>query len=415
MTPDEAAALRDVTRSYLAGTIDHTTTATVLAAAAAFGRPGWRAMAELGLPGIGIGEDLGGTDLGLAARLLVHEELGRALYAGPFLGTVAQVVPGLQALGDLKAARGRLELIAAGELTAAAAVPLDGPPGPAATGSAPGPATQAGPAAGAGAAVSVTLTSVGDGWRLDGDVPCVIDAELADGLLVAAVSGAAGSGAAELSMAWVDASAPGVDIEPLATVDLTRRMAKVSFTAAPAELLAGPGQPGADLAAQSLAAQSLAARSLAAVRRGLMLALAAECVGLGARALELTVGYVQARHQFGRPIGSFQAVKHRCAELLITLESARSAILLASTPTQSAHEAAARLAAARICAGDAAFAITNEAIHLHGGIGFTWEYPLHLYYRRAKSNQQLLDSAGGQRTHLAAMVAALYTEREQAS
>jgi alkylation response protein AidB-like acyl-CoA dehydrogenase len=241
-------------------------------------------------------------------------------------------------------------------------------------------------------------------------VPCVIDAELADGLLVAAVSGAAvsgaaGSGAAELSMAWADTSAPGVNIEPLATVDLTRRMAQVTFTGAPAELLAGPGQPGADLAAQALAATA----------RGLMLALAAECVGLAARALELTVGYVRTRRQFGRPIGSFQAVKHRCAELLIALESARSAILLASTPTQSAHEAAARLAAARICAGDAAFAITNEAIHLHGGIGFTWEYPLHLYYRRAKSNQQLLDSAGGQRTHLAAMVAALYTEREQAS
>jgi alkylation response protein AidB-like acyl-CoA dehydrogenase len=186
-------------------------------------------------------------------------------------------------------------------------------------------------------------------------------------------------------------------------------MARVTLAGAPAEHLAGGAAAGA---------------ALAAARQGLMLALAAECVGLAGRALEMTVGYVATRRQFGRPIGSFQAVKHRCAEMLVRLEAAWSALYLATSGLGDGPDpvlpvagglAAARLSAARICTGEAAFEIANEAIHLHGGIGFTWDYPLHLYYRRAKSNQQLLDSSGGQRIELATRVAALYAEQEQAS
>lgn len=367
----ELRALREVTRGYLAAAVDHANTDAVLATAA-FDRAGWRALAGLGLVGTGIGEDLGGIGLGLPASLLVHEEMGRALYGGPFLGTVGQVVPGLLSLGESAAARRRLELIAAGELTAAAALPLDD----------------------RAEEEPVRLTPDGDGWRLDGTLPFVVDAGLADGLLVAATS-PAGPG-----LAWVDTAAPGVNVHPLPTVDLTRHMARVGFDAAPAEPMAGPEQAG---------------QALEAIRRGAVLALAADCIGLAGRALELTVEYVRTRRQFNRPVGSFQAVKHRCAELLVELESARSALVLASTAAGSALEARARLAAASIRAGGAAFVITNEAIHLHGGIGFTWEYPLHLYYRRAKSNQQLLDPAGDQRIRLAATVAALYTEQEDVS
>ena len=359
---DEAdrQALREVTRRYLEEAVDHTTTATMLAAG--FDRSRWSAMAtDLGLQGTAISEDAGGAGFGVAECLLVHEELGRALYAGPFLGTVGQVVPGLQALPEEPAALELLGLIAAGQLTAAAALPLEGD------------------------VTSLTLS----GGLVSGTLPCVVEAPLADGFLVAA------SG----SLVWADAGGPGISVSRLETVDLTRQMGRVRFESAPAQVIASG--PAARVA-------------LAAIRRGMTLALIAECVGVAGRALEMAVAYVRNRHQFGRPIGSFQAIKHRCAELLIRLEAARSALALALAPAASPAEAEARLAAARICAGEAAFFIANENIHLHGGIGFTWEYPAHLYYRRAKSNQQLLDSTGGQRQHLAATVFALYAEQESA-
>ncbi len=377
MDAQERQALREVTRRYLDDIVDHTATATVLAAAEGFDRAQWSAMAsQVGLQGTGISEDAGGAGLGLDGSLLVHEELGRALYGGPFLGTVGQVVPGLQALGEDAAATERLERIAAGKLTAAAAIPIEAL-------SAVGPDQQ-----------PLALSGPLDRPLVTGFLPLVIDAPLADAFLAVA----AGPGGPRL--AWIDASAPGVFIDRVEAVDLTRRFGQVTFQAAAAE-------PLGDAAAAQIA--------LAAIRRGLMLALVAECVGVAARCLEMAVGYVATRQQFGRPIGSFQAIKHRCADLLIALEAARSALRLAVSPATSPLEAEARLAAARICAGEAAFAIANENIHLHGGIGFTWEYPAHLFYRRAKSNQQLLDSTGGQRGHLAATVFALYAEQEQAS
>jgi alkylation response protein AidB-like acyl-CoA dehydrogenase len=378
MDAEERQALREVTRRYLDDVVDHTAAATVLAAAEGFDRGQWAAMAtQLGLQGTGISEDAGGAGLGLAGSLLVHEELGRALYGGPFLGTVGQVVPGLQALGNDAAATGRLEQIAAGKLTAAAAVPIE-------TLAAVAPGRQS----------PLALSGPLDRPAVTGSLPLVVDAPLADALLAVA------AGPAGLSLLWIDASAPGVKVDRIEAVDLTRRFGQVTFDGALAEVIGG-------------AAQAQAA--LAAIRRGLMLALTAECVGVAARCLEMAVGHVATRHQFGRPIGSFQAIKHRCADLLIALEAARSALRLATSPATSPLEAEARLAAARIRAGEAAFTIANENIHLHGGIGFTWEYPAHLFYRRAKSNQQLLDSTGGQRGHLAATVFALYAEQEQAS
>lgn len=383
MEDEQRRALREVTRAYLSGLVDHTSTATILASAAQFRRGDWCAMAELGLQGADIAQELGGAGLGQSAALLVHTEMGRALYAGPFLGTIGQVMPGLAALGATEPARKRLEQIAAGELTAAASVGTDD------TTACESDSTDS----------AVTMSATGSGWQLDGQLACVTDAELADGLLVAVPENG------QVSLLWIDADTAGVQIEPLDTVDLTRRMARVSLAGAPGELLAGPAL-GADSAI-------LARQAVAAVRQGTVLALVAECVGLAERTLEMTVEYVKSRRQFGRPIGSFQAVKHRCAELVVLLEMARSALQLATTPASRPSEAATRLSAARVCAGESAFAIANEAIHLHGGIGFTWEFPLHLYYRRAKSNQQLLDPDGDQRIRLAAAVAALYSEQEK--
>ncbi len=383
-TDEDRRALREATRRYLASTVDTASTATILESAT-FSRAGWTQMASsLGLQGMGIAEDLGGSELGEAECLLVHEEMGRALYVGPFLATVGQVVPGLLALPDVALARELLAGIAAGEVTAAAAVGWQSPPAP----------DGAGARAGGAARPPAVRASVDpQDPRLTGTVEFVVDAALADGMLVE-VGTQDG-----VAVYWVDSAAAGITLQPLETVDLTRTMATVTFESTPATLLAGPDR---------------AAEVLAAVVRGGMLALAAECVGVADHMLELTVGYVKSRVQFGRPIGSFQAVKHRCAEMLVRLEAARSALFLGALPSESAHEAAARLAACRIYCGEAAFWIANEAIHLHGGIGFTWEYPAHLYFRRAKSDEQLLGSSG-QRSVLAAEVAALFSEQEAAS
>jgi alkylation response protein AidB-like acyl-CoA dehydrogenase len=195
-----------------------------------------------------------------------------------------------------------------------------------------------------------------------------------------------------------------VETVPLATLDLTRRMGTVRLTGARAVLLAE---------------QDRARAGVAAIRQGAILGMSAECVGAAARALEMAVEYVKVRTQFGRPIGSFQAVKHKCADLLVSLERARSALSVAvrsvqhNDPIGRRPESLAGLAVARMYCGRIGAEITREVIHLHGGIGFTWEHPAHLYYRRAVSNRQLLDSTGQQPRLLTASVLAAHGEDNQ--
>jgi len=336
----------------------------VEAEATVFDRTGWGRMAtELGLTGVPFAEEDGGSGLGLEAELLVHEELGRVLSTAPYLSTVGTVGAALRALDTPEAVQLR-RAIAAGELVAAAL--LD-----------PVPAT------------------LHEGqWRLSGRQDFVIDASVADGLLVLAQAGA---GAHDRALLWLPSGGAGVQVEPLPAVDLTRRFARVTLRDATGTVLA---QGAAAIAAAG------------AAQVGLSLGLAAESIGVAARALELTVDYVKVRHQFGRAIGSFQAVKHLCAEMVVRLEGARSALALA---VQAADEsdprlAAAHLAVARAHCGERCFWVTNEAIHLHGGIGFTWEHPAHLYYRRARSNQQLLDPYANQRQLVAELIAEHYAQ-----
>lgn len=360
---DDRRALRAATRSYLAHTLNahgrpHEVDAT------SYDRAGWLRMAqELGLTGVRIAERFGGSGLGLAEEMLVHEEMGRVLFGGPYLATVAMAAIALQVAEHEDA----LARIAAGEFVVACA--LDD-----------------------------VLQNSGRGAdaELSGTSEIVVDAAVADAILVRS----------DDALLLVDSAAAGVAIEPLHSVDLTRRFARVRFDRAPAEVVAR---------------DDLACDAVAAAKSNGYLALAAESVGAAARALEMTVDYVKVRHQFGRPIGSFQAVKHRCADMLVRLETARSALSFAVRAREAAdgrgaaadgHGAAAALAVARAHCGEDPFWIANEAIHLHGGIGFTWEHAAHLYYRRAKSNQALLDPDGSQRRALAATVAAAY-EREE--
>ena len=370
MDQNDEQALRAVTRTYLAEHTLGTTDERVGAAAGPLDRDAWHRLArEIGLPGMRVPESLGGAGLDRTAELVVHEELGRAVWDAPLLGTV-QVTAALLELTDDPLNEARLAAIARGELVAVPAMPVE----------------ESFPL------VYPEVRRTDTGLAVDGSLPCVVDAQVADALLVLAEHDGFHA------YLWVPTDQVGVEVTPLETVDLTRRLAAVRFDRASAVLVAE---------------QDRARAAVAAVRQGTALALAAECVGVAERCLELVVDHVTARQQFGRTIGSFQAVKHRCADMLVELETARSALAIATRAVAANDQIGRRpaslagLAVARTRCGRAAFRIARETVHLHGGIGYTWEHPAHLLFRRATSNRALLDSTGQQSRLLTSSVLAM--------
>jgi alkylation response protein AidB-like acyl-CoA dehydrogenase len=216
----------------------------------------------------------------------------------------------------------------------------------------------------------------GSAGRLSGDKLFVTDAAVAQIFVVVAGDG----------VFVVDAARPGVRIEPMAGMDLTRRIGVVSFDNAPAERLANP-----DGLTRALGVATTA--------------LVAEMVGGMQRTLEITVEYAKTRKQFGKPIGGFQAVQHMCADMYLETESARSAAYYAAWALQErAPDAPAAVATAKLYASDVARLVGNRGIQVHGGMGFTWENDLHLYYRRAKASETMLGDATFHRERLARLV-----------
>ena len=288
-------------------------------------------------------------------------ELGSVLYVGPYFATVALAGRTVAASDDDEAKARWLPGIAAGTTTAALAV-------------------------GEGSRTWVdrpetTATRDGGTWTLTGTKRFVIDGATADLLLVAA---AADNG---LGLFALDRVSSGVDTEPLSTLDLTRRMADVTLTNAPATRVGGEAS---DLLAH--------ASDLAVV------ALAAEQVGGTQRCLDETVAYAKLRVQFGRKIGSFQAVKHRAADVLLSLETARSAMAYAAGVVDAGGDEAALAAtlAAAVCSETFTEA-ARANLQLHGGIGFTWEHDAHLYLKRAKSDQLLFGAPVHHRARLGSL------------
>ena len=318
-----------------------------------------RLTGELGLGGLTIPEEFGGLGMSQAEACVVHAELGRALYPGPFLpGCLAATA--LLGSGDTAACKHWLPPLADG--SAAGAVAPAGADGN----------WQAGIGA-------VQAKKTAGGWRLHGRSWYVLAAQAADIVVVPAV----GAGPA---LFLVESPAPGLAVTPMTGLDLTRRTCAVTFDATPARLLTdGPG----------------AAAALGRVEHEFLLATAAEAAGGIGWCLDVSVSYAGEREQFGRPIGSFQAVAHQCADMLADLRSATAAARYAAVATaEGGGDAplAARVAALR--AGESYRRVTEVAIHLLGGAGFTWEHDAHLYYRRAWSARAL---AGGPQAHRAAI------------
>lgn len=312
-----------------------------MASEAGFDREAWsRISGELGWPALAIPEAYGGAGFGIVELAAVMEELGRALLPSPFFATVCLGATAILEAGTEAQRAARLPGLAAG--TTLATLAHDG-------------------------AAEARLD--GSGFRLDGVLRHVVDGATAALLVLPARAGG------ELGLFLVEAGAPGLERRALPTLDRTRRLGEVRLRGTPAERL-GEGDASAALA------RTL---DLAAIL------LAAEQVGGADRCLEMAVEYGKLRVQFGRPIGSFQAVKHRCADLLVQVESARSAAHYAAWAASAGDPELPVLAAlARAYCAEAFFAAAAENIQLHGGIGFTWEHDAHLYLKRARAGEALL-------------------------
>ncbi len=341
----------------------------------------WRTLAaQLGLPGLALDEEHGGVGCTTTELALACEETGRVLLPSPLLATAALAVPLICRLGSDEQKSELLPRIAEGALTAALAIPG------AALATALGLAgVNQGDWAGGGRAGGVQARCDEEGWRLYGQAEQVLDGHCADLLLVAAHTG--GFARSRTLLFLVRAESAGVVRVRQTTLDETRPQARIELRHAQAELL---GPDDAEVVAAALAATGNAAAAV----------LAAEAVGAADRALERTVEYAKQREQFGRAIGSFQAVKHRLADVYVAVQAARSAAYYAAwAAARDDGERVGGLALAQ--ALDALRTASGEAIQLHGGIGFTWEHEAHLYFKRAASDELLFGPVHRLRAHAA--------------
>jgi len=360
---EEQVELQKELRRFLTKYADETAVRAQLEDPSGYDRELWKRMGkELMLQGIAIPEEYGGSGFTFVEVGLVLEEFGRALTVSPFLGSCVMAASLIQAIGDEAVNAELLPGIASGESVVAVALAED-------TGS------------WRLDDVALVATETGSGWTLDGHKSYVLDGAYADALLVAARTP---QGPALFVVA---ADAAGLDRTPMPTMDLTRKLARIEFASAAARLIcAGDAARAAVLAMADLSA----------------IALGAECVGGNAKVLEMSVEYAKVREQFGRPIGSFQAIKHKCASMLVDLESSRSAAYYALWAAATGHEDLPLVAPlVKAHCVDTYLAAAGENIQIHGGIGFTWEHPAHLYLKRAKSSQLLLGDSDLHRQLLA--------------
>jgi len=310
----------------------------------------WRELAEAGLLGLHVPEARGGAGRSWVELAAVLEETGAALLCAPILSSVGIAASTVLASGDAEASEALLPAIARGERLVTVAVAEDD-----------GRWEEASVAT----AATREASSGGDPeWRLAGHKSHVVDATVADTFLVAA------RGPDGVGIFVVDGVAPGLRRTPLPTVDTTRRQARLELHGTPARRLEGA--------------------SFASLVDIACVALACEAVGGARRCLEAAVAHARQRIQFGRPIGSFQAVAHRCAEMLVDLECARGAARKAAEALATGDPEIATLAPTAKVACTEAFARGAAAnIQIHGGTGFTWDCDAHLYFKRARSSQLL--------------------------
>ncbi|PLV54881.1 acyl-CoA dehydrogenase [Mycobacterium tuberculosis variant microti OV254] len=351
---DEQNELRRVVRSFFESKADEAQVRRHMESPLGYDPLLWAQMSdELGLVGLAIPEEFGGQGFTFVELGVVAEELGRALVPSPYFASSVLASSALLGSGDDAAQRRYLPGIASGATIASLAVTEESG------------LWEAG-------AIRSRARKTADGWVVDGAKAYVLDGCSADVLLVAAQTDSG------LSLFAVDRF-DRVARRALSTLDQTRKQARIEFSATPASLVGREG--GAEAVLRSTLALGCAA-------------LAAEQVGGAQRCLEMAVAYAKARRQFGKPIGSFQAIRHKCADLFLDIECARGAAYYAvRAAAQRAPELPAVASLAKACSSEAYARAAAANIQIHGGIGFTWEHPAHLYFKRAQSSGRLLGDA----------------------
>jgi len=345
--------LKDSARKFFAGECPSSEIRRLMETGTSYDVALWSKLTEQGYTGIIFPEEYGGVGLGKVELMLLMEEAGRALLPGPFFSTVVLAGSVLEAVGTVTQKKKYLAPICRGEVRATVALvestsswnPRD---------------------------VQLGATN----GKLSGEKLFVTDAAIADFIIVVAHNG----------VFLVDSKARGLKISPMSGMDLTRKLYAVEFSNTPAEEIGGT-------------------KELARALDIATAALAAELVGGMQRTLDLTVEYAKTRKQFGKPIGMFQAVQHQCADMYLETESSRSAVYYAGWALEeNSPDAPTAVSIAKMYASDAARTVGNRGIQIHGGMGFTWENDLHLYYRRAKASETAFGDATFHRERIARLV-----------
>jgi alkylation response protein AidB-like acyl-CoA dehydrogenase len=348
---DEHDALRASVARFLRERCGRDEVRRLLDSDEGYDRDAWALLAaQLGLVGLALPAEYGGAGAGFQELVTVLEQTGRALLCAPLLASAVFAGQALVTCADEPAKAELLPPLISGELVATLATAL---------------ASEA-------ARATARAQPADGGWAVDAELDLVLDGQHAELILLVAASG---DGSAALFA--VDRGARGLECTPRASLDGTRRYATLRLRATPARRL-GP------------------VTALAASRLDLTveLALAAEAIGGAAACLDATVGYARMRHQFGQPIGSFQAIQHKCADVLTELELARSALHYAAWAFDEGDpELPVAVGVAAVAAVEAFFHAAAENLQIHGGIGFTWEHDAHLFLKRAAADRLLIDPA----------------------
>jgi alkylation response protein AidB-like acyl-CoA dehydrogenase len=356
---EEQEMLREAAKRFLTDNCSTKFVRQMMAGETAHDAAFWQKLVGQGWPGLLIPEQFGGTNGTFLDMTVVIEEMGKAILPGPFFAAALLGAPVFIEGASDALKKEFLPKMAEGKFIATLAI------------------AEAGGRFDAGG-IEIKANKKGSGYTLTGEKFFVPDAHVADAIVVATRTG--GAGEKGVTLLCVPAKEKGVTVTQLKTVDMTRRVCHVKFDNVQADTVIGKENEGWPVLRRVLDVATAA--------------LSTEMVGTAQKALDIAVDYAKTRVQFGKPIGSFQAVKHKCVDMMVAVENARSLTYYASwTVDERVPEAATAVPMAKAYASDMAKNVTSEAIQVHGGIGFTWEHDMHLYHRRALAGEANLGNA----------------------
>jgi len=356
---EEQEMLRDAAKRFLTDNCSTKYVRQMMAHATAHDPAFWQKLVGQGWPGLLIPEQYGGINGTFLDMTVIVEEMGKALTPGPFFATALLGAPTfIEGASDALKAE-FLPKIAEGKFIPTVAIA-----------EAPGRFDAGG--------IELKAVKKGSGYTVTGEKFFVPDAHVADVIIVAVRT--SGSGDNGITLLCIPAKEKGLTVTQLKTVDMTRRMCHIKFDNVQADTVIGKENDGWPVLRRVLDVATAA--------------LSTEMVGTAQKALDIAVEYAKTRVQFGKPIGSFQAIKHKCVDMMVAVENARSLTYYAAwTVDERVPEAATAVPMAKAYASDMGKNVTSEAIQVHGGIGFTWEHDMHLYHRRALAGEANLGNA----------------------